>query len=241
MEASNLPVRVWLKAIYLMVNTKKGLSALEMQRQLGLKRYEPAWYMMHKIRIAMGHREQSHSLYGFVEIDDALVKVIKPADQLPAGRCKPGRGSEKRKPILVMASSQKILHPKDHRPRTCPGYFRMFAMESVNGPDISDLALSAVTRNARILSDGYSAYRKLKETFPRYQQQIIPAIKASAKLPWVHIAIGNLKRFLDGIMHHVSDLYLQNYLNEFTYKLNRRNQKDIFLRAITIAVNYSWD
>ena len=67
MENSKLSYRNWLTCLYLMVLTKKGFSALEMQSILGHKRYEPIWLMMHKIRIQMGQRDNLYKLDGFVE------------------------------------------------------------------------------------------------------------------------------------------------------------------------------
>ena len=75
MESSKLPFQYWLYAIYLMTMTKKGISAVEVQRQLGHKRYEPIWAMMHKIRSVMGLRDDKYELDGVVELDDAFFKT----------------------------------------------------------------------------------------------------------------------------------------------------------------------
>lgn len=74
MESSKLPFQYWLYAIYLMSMTKKGISAAEVQRQLGHKRYEPIWTMMHKIRAIMGLRDDKYEMDGVVELDDAFSK-----------------------------------------------------------------------------------------------------------------------------------------------------------------------
>jgi transposase-like protein len=78
MQDSSLPIRVWFKAMYLMTLTKKGISALELQRQLGLKRYEPVLYMVQKLRAAMGERDSKYELSGDVELDDTFVRVVTP-------------------------------------------------------------------------------------------------------------------------------------------------------------------
>ncbi|MBV7439796.1 IS1595 family transposase, partial [Weeksellaceae bacterium TAE3-ERU29] len=69
MENSNLSFLVWYKTIFLMSTTKKGFSAKEIQRQLALKRYEPVWAMVHKIRKAMGKRDARYTLEGMIEMD----------------------------------------------------------------------------------------------------------------------------------------------------------------------------
>ena len=76
MEHSHLGIRLWYLTIHLMTSVKKDFSALEMQRQLGLKRYEPVWYMMQKIRVAMGKRDIRYQLKGAVEMDDAFFVVV---------------------------------------------------------------------------------------------------------------------------------------------------------------------
>ena len=75
MECSHLLFHYWLYAIYLMMITKKSIAALEMQRQLEHKRYEPIWAMMHKIRITMGSQDDKYELDGVVELDDACFKT----------------------------------------------------------------------------------------------------------------------------------------------------------------------
>ena len=70
MENSNLPFLVWYKTIFLLSATKKGFSSKEIQTQLGLKRYEPVWSMVHKIRRAMGRRDSCYTLEGMIEFDE---------------------------------------------------------------------------------------------------------------------------------------------------------------------------
>ncbi|MFM2358962.1 MAG: hypothetical protein RLY16_955, partial [Bacteroidota bacterium] len=72
MEASNVPLKTWFMVIHLMTSTKKPFSALEIQKQIGSKFYEPIWYMMQKIRITMGKRDDKYKLQGHIEIDDAF-------------------------------------------------------------------------------------------------------------------------------------------------------------------------
>src|SRR5437868_9621945 len=67
MMKSKLPMLTWFTCIHLMTSTKKSISALEMQRQLAMKRYEPVWYMMQKIRLSMGKRDKKYKLSGNVE------------------------------------------------------------------------------------------------------------------------------------------------------------------------------
>jgi len=76
MEHSNLPFRYWMLCMELMTVSKKGFSALEMQRLIGHKRYEPIWYMMHKIRRIMGKRDNTYELSGSLEIDEGFFERV---------------------------------------------------------------------------------------------------------------------------------------------------------------------
>ena len=76
MQASNLPVRHWFIAIHLLAGTKKTFSALEMQRQIGHKFYEPIWYMMQKLRKKMGSRDSKYQLDKIVELDKGIFENI---------------------------------------------------------------------------------------------------------------------------------------------------------------------
>lgn len=75
MESSKLPFLVWYKTMFLMSCTKKGFSTNELQKQLGLKRYEPVWAMVHKLRRAMGNRDARYTLEGMIELDEGYFSV----------------------------------------------------------------------------------------------------------------------------------------------------------------------
>ncbi|KAA6315973.1 hypothetical protein EZS27_033649 [termite gut metagenome] len=72
MHGSHLPFRYWFIAIHLLTGTKKSFSAVELQRQLGHKRYEPIWCMLHKLRSIMGIRDELYSLFGVMELDEGF-------------------------------------------------------------------------------------------------------------------------------------------------------------------------
>ena len=101
MESSKLPYQYWVYAIYLMTMTKKGISALELQRQLGHKRYEPIWAILHKLRAVMGLRDSKYMLDGVIELDDAFYKTHK--DEEDKKKQKRGRGSKTQSKVLIMS------------------------------------------------------------------------------------------------------------------------------------------
>ncbi len=75
MQSSNLPFLIWYKTMFLLSATKKNFSNKEIQRQLGLKRYEPVWAMVHKLRKATGKRENRYTLEGIIEMDEGYFTI----------------------------------------------------------------------------------------------------------------------------------------------------------------------
>ncbi len=240
MECSNLKILQWYKAMFLMTVTKKNISANEMKRQLGMKRYEPVWYMMHKIRAAMGNRDDSYNLHGAVEIDEGMFESVKSYSDTKSKR---GRGSQRQSKILVMAESEMVSGTKKYKyakTRAC-GFFKMKKIQSFQADEITSLVADFIDPNASIISDGFKAYNKLLSVVNKHQPVVKQPSQTVKLLPWVHIAIANSKRSLLSTYHHVSYQYIQNYLNEFAYKLNRRNfGTNIFNRLLVAAVAAIW-
>lgn len=249
MEKSHVPVLTWFMCIHLMTSTKKAFSALEMQRQLGMKRYEPVWYMMQKIRLSMGKRDSKYSLTGNIEVDDAFFEIVDLTDNDESGNdddtdenLKRGRGSEKQMKVLVMVESTP--NPKQENPNKknrIMGFVKMVIMTDLSSIEINHEITKAIAKSSTILTDGYKSYGKLTEVVDKHIQLVIPAKEAHKKLPWVHTVIANAKRLFLGIYHSIGKDYLQNYLNEFCYKLNRRKfTTDLFDRMIVAGVNDTW-
>ncbi|MEM6273422.1 MAG: IS1595 family transposase, partial [Bacteroidota bacterium] len=100
--------------------------------------------------------------------------------------------------------------------------FRMQVIPDLRAGTIADRAGKAISPRASILTTNFGAYNQLKDRFARHLPVRAQGKKAVKLLPWVHISVTNVKRNLSGIFHGVSEKYLQNYLDEFCYKLNRR-------------------
>jgi hypothetical protein len=97
-----------------------------------------------------------------------------------------------------------------------------------------------ITRNTVINSDGSTSYSELKNNFD-HRPKTIPKEEGAKILPWVHTAISNAKRMLLDVHHRIDDDFLQNYLNAFVFKINRRYFKNIFDRVLKAAVTYRWN
>lgn len=249
MESSKLPFRYWLTAIHLLTSTKKTFSALEMQRQLGHKFYEPIWEMMHKLRALMGKRDARYQLKEMIEMDEGFFETVdkdtqSENDPKKKGKQKRGRGSDKQGKVIVMVETTPIAKEdqKKHKPKTKPGYLKMILVENLTSDSINHEVGNNVDSNATMHTDGYRGYSRLKEKIKRHKTTNMKGIKQVHKtFPWVHTAIGNAKRILNGIHHMNEIIYLQNYLNEFCYKFNRRYFKErLFDRLLIASVSDTW-
>jgi len=221
LHGSKLTFRYWFITIYLMSSTKKSFSTYEIQRQLGHKRYEPIWSMMHKIRVAMGRRDNKYLLKDFVEVDEGFFETIVPAQQKDEPR-KRGRGSQKQTMAMVFAESKLVESKKNNKPARACKYFKMTVTNQFDAQTAKGIIQKNISKNTTMLSDGYKTYKALEKEFEQLITEKVPSNQAHIKLPWVHTAIGNAKKVLQGIFHHIKPEYLQNYLDEFCYKLNRR-------------------
>jgi len=114
MHNSKFPFQYWFIAMHLITSTKKTFSAKEIQRQLGHKRHEPIWSMMHKLRLVMGLRNEQYTLCGEVELDEGFFKTIDP-DLDKSEPLKRGRGSQKQTSVLVSAESKSA--PEEYSPK----------------------------------------------------------------------------------------------------------------------------
>jgi len=255
MENTNLPIRYWLMAIHLMTVTKKGFSALEMQRLIGHKRYEPIWYMMHKIRRVMGKRDALYQLTDYIEIDEGFFErvddkaaIAENKEKSTTGegkKNKRGRGSERQTKVLVMVEPKPVEagKAKKGKPDRKAGYLKMKVMEDLRAYSINQVLSKDVQADTTALTDGYRGYNKLREILSEHKVIIEPDKHKAAKLfPWVNRTISNAKKVLLGIHHNgINGSFMQNYLDEFCYKFNRRQFGDkLFDRLMIAALNNTW-
>ena len=239
LHGSQLPFRYWFIAIHLLTSTKKSFSASELQRQLGHKRYEPIWGMLHKLRAIMGKRDEQYSLLGVIELDEGFFSTETP-DQDKDKPLKRGRGSQKKSKVLVMAESQPVegKTTKSGKPRQV-GHLKMMVINDLKAETITSLVKDNVSEKSIIDSDDSTSYVNLKDIVKEHRPQVIPKDEIGKTLPWVHLAISNAKRMLLDIFHDIKPEYLQYYLNEFCYKFNRRYfGEDLFDRLMIASVSY---
>jgi hypothetical protein len=246
MEKTHIPLKTWFIVIHLMTSTKKAFSALEIQKQTGLKFYEPIWYMMQKIRLAMGKRDAKYKLQGDIEIDDGFYKVVNLPEENVVKRKgtneNRGRGSFIHAKVLVMVESRPNPKQKNpHKKKRILGFAKMIVVDELNSVGINYEVMKAMSPTSIVISDAYRGYAGLSEIVDEHNAMVVPQSEAHTKLPWVHTVIANSKRQLLGVHHSIGREFLQNYLNEFTYKLNRRTfQSDLFDRMLVCGAHDTW-
>lgn len=238
MHKSKLPYRYWFITMHLLTATKKSFSAKEIQRQLGHKRYQPIWHMVHKLRQAMGKRDDEYVLAGRIELDEGYFSTEVPEKEKDKP-LKRGRGSQKKSKVLVMAESEMVEMPKDGQKPRRVGYLKMKVIEDLKSGTINDLVQELASDATEVDTDNSTSYVELKRYVPKHNSQVIPKEKIGEILPWVHIAISNAKRQLINTYHDIKPEFLQNYLDEFCYKFNRRYYGEaLFNRLLVACVSY---
>jgi transposase-like protein/predicted RNA-binding Zn-ribbon protein involved in translation (DUF1610 family) len=205
------PLTVWFWATYLTVTDKRGMSALLLQRQLGLRRYETAWILLHKLRRAMVNAARE-PLHGDVEVDDTWIGGVQ------AGL----RGSRQlkgRRAALVLVAVEKR--------GVTSGRVRMQVIPDFKATTLMAFIKQHVAPGSTIYTDGLKQFTGLPVAGYRHvaRTQPLPGELrkgAPSVVPLGDRAIGNLQQWLVGTHHGVSRAQLQVYLDEFAFRHNRR-------------------
>lgn len=201
-ENTKIPLTKWFWAIYWISSDKGGISALRLSKLIGCT-WRTAYRLLNILRKAMGDRDDQYKLSGVIELDDAYVGGKK------AG--KRGRGADGKTSVVIACETT------GQRPR----FIAMQAVESVNKKTIEQFTNNHIEPSSIVNTDAFCANVGIA-TFATHIPKVTPSEMVDEWLPWVHIAIANLKRFLLGTFHGISQHYVQEYLNEFCYRFNRR-------------------
>lgn len=236
MENSNLPVRKWYLAMAFMSATKKGISATELQRQIGHKRYNTIWSLMHRIRKAMGKRDNLYGLEGMIEFDEGYFEKAIGEDV----DLKRGKGSQRQSNVAVFAESTKIEDIASGKKDSHVRYYKMKVLASHKKEDINTIVGNVLDDKCIVFSDKSASYVDIKDYVDIHLEEKSNKETTKTTLKWVHIAIGNAKKTFQGIYHKINGKYLQNYLDEFCYKLNRRYFGERLFDRLVIAVTHQY-
>ena len=239
MENSKLPFLYWFTAMHLLTATKNTFSAYELQRQLGHKRYQPIWEMLHKLRSVMGKRDGKYTLAGNVEIDEGFFSTEVPDEQKHQKK-KRGAGSQSKTKVLVMAESEEVKEQKSGKKGKKVNHIKKIVIPDAKASTIDQAAEKSVDATASVTSDATKSHVHFPEIFREYTGRVIAVEDIGKVLPWVHVAIANAKTRLANIYHGIKPEFLQEYLNEFCYQFNRRYFGERqFDRLIVASTSYT--
>jgi hypothetical protein len=221
------PLRSWFGAIWQLVSAKQGMSALQLKRMMGLGSYETAWAQLHKLRRAMV-RPGRELLSGLVEVDEGYV----------GGREEgvAGRQTQDKSPVAV------AVEVRAGKRREVAGRVRLSRVEPLTKPGLEGFVREAIAPGSGIRTDGWGVYADLPEFGYRHLPITISRTgkPASASMPHVHRVLSLLKRWLLGTHQGaVKPQQLDYYLDEFTFRFNRRHSRHVgllFYRLLQEAV-----
>lgn len=233
MENSNLSFLIWYKTMFLMSVTKKGFSAKEIQKQLGLKRYEPVWAMVHKLRKAMGKRDARYTLEGMIEFDEAYFTVESSKIEQEKGIR--GKGAVGKQNVSMMAESTPLEEVETGKKEKQVRFFKAKVLDGHTGEQINETIKDSIDNQSIVFTDKSTSYVDIADFVELHIMEKSSKETTEETLKWVHIAISNAKRNLLGNYHKIKRKYLQLYLNEFIYKLNRRYFGDRLFERLIIA------
>lgn len=238
MENSNLSLRKWAMALTFISATKQGFSALELQRQMGFTRYQTVFNLYHKVRVFMGKRDDTYKLEDMIEYDEGYVaKATKVAKKK---KLKKGRGSQQKAKVAVMAESTVLEDFKKKKLIKSCRYFKMKKIDNLKAKTAEKLIKGLIDKNAVIQTDESTTYADFADFVDVHVKEISATEEGKFNLKWAHTAISNLKSDLRKY-RMVSEKFLQNYLDEFCYKLNRRYFGErLFDRLVIASIQPYW-
>ena len=213
------PLTLWFEAMWHITSQKYGANALGLQRVLGLGSYHTAWKWLHRLRRAM-IRPNRECLKGMVEIDETIIGGEKPG--------KRGRGAEGKAVVMIAVEDKGGTHKKGI------GRIRLKYVDDASGDSILPFIQTNVKKHSKIRTDGWNGYNTLVEKGYRH------TIVESQELKICHLVASLLKRWLLGSYQGaVRFQHLDYYLDEFTFRFNRRASAyrgKLFYRLVQQAV-----
>jgi transposase-like protein len=228
-DKTRTPLKVWLAAVWYVTNQKQGVSALGLQRVLGLKSYQTAWTMLHRLRRAMV-RPGRDQLKGNVEVDETYIAITE------RGKPKSTAGRKSHTTKTLVAVAVETLEPKGF------GRIRLRRIPDDSEQYLLPFVREVVAPGSKVHTDGSPAYRSLSEHGYRHKRIVMAGsdTPAHSSMPGVHRVASLLKRWLLGTHHGaVQPGQLDYYLDEFVFRFNRRTSRSrglLFYRLLEQAV-----
>lgn len=220
-QDTHKPLRLWFQAIWYVVSQKNGVSALGLQKALGLGSYHTAWEWLHKLRRAMV-RPGRDKLSGLVEVNETMIGGEHTG--------KRGRGAEGKTLVLIAAEDTG----------TSIGRIRLSTIKDGSGDELTHSIQQMVSEGSTIRTDGWSGYSGLNYNGYTHLSVKNTNVKEDDAIQIAHRVASLLKRWLVGTHHGaINHKNLPYYLDEFTFRFNRRTSASrgkLFLRLIQHAL-----
>lgn len=209
-ERSHIPLHKWIYAMYLLLTARKGISSLQLSKEIGI-RQASAWFMLHRIREACGG--DLTKLQGLVEIDETYVGGIE-ANKHEHKKLKAGRGTVGKTAVLGM------------RERGKGGRTKGVKLANTDAQTIQDVIVQNVEVGSTLHTDEHGAYRDIGGLFFSHESVNHSQgefVRDGVTTNSIESVFAVLKRGLIGVYHHVSKKHLGRYVDEFAFRLNEGN------------------
>jgi hypothetical protein len=174
-HSSNLPLLKWFWALYFIGSDKGSISALRLSKLIEVN-WRTARLILTKVRAAMGHRDGIYRLSGTIELDDAFIGGKHKGKRV--------RGAQGKTPVLIACENRQKK----------AGFIAMKAVNAVNFKNVNDFVKHHLLAGQHVRTDAFRGLNIIDKT-QQHEPRVTPSNKVDEWLPWVHIAIGNLKHF----------------------------------------------
>ena len=234
MHRSKLPLTTWFWAAHLMTTHSNGMSARQLEDQLGVT-YKTAWLLTQKLRRSMVDPNRE-PLEGVVEVDQAEIP-FREGDAF----FEPGNAGK----ILVIGAVEVIDRASNQaKPRrkhakyldTRSGRLRLAMIADNSAASIAAFVRANVKPGTTLLTDGHASYPGLSGY--RHDPRVVGTMAGHVVLPWSHRAFSLLKRWALGTYHGLRRKHIDTYLNEFVFRYNRRFYRHVSFEALLGLVTH---
>jgi hypothetical protein len=216
MHGSKLALTVWFWAAYLMATHSNGISARQLQGQLGLGSYKTAWLLCAKLRRAMVAPDRN-PLAGIVEVDETTISYRTREDPVAGGGGRSGQAK------MLIAGAVEVVD-------NTPGRVRLAAIADFSAASLHTFVSANVAPGTTARTDGWPGYEGAPGV--AHDPHVIGPMAAHTVLPWAHRIFANLKRWALGVYHGLRKKHLQSYLDEFVFRFNRRRTRHAAFRSL---------
>jgi len=207
-EHSKIPLTIWFLSVHLIVQSKVGISALSLKRQIGVS-YNTAWRVKQKIMQVMKERDDKRQLSGIVQVDDVYY-----GGERHGG--KRGRGSENKVPFIAAVSTNSEGHPL---------YMNFNVVKGFRLTEVARWAKQHLAKGSTVISDGLACFTAVNKAECSHFSVVTgggPESVTKQQFIWVNTMIGNVKNAITGTYHSINPKHLPRYLAEYCYRFNRR-------------------